>query len=445
MNQGIGLNLDHQWSDRLKSSLNLSRSTYDLTSEKDFSIVQNYSSQPNIPERERAFSAFDLENKIAGIRIDLKNEWQLADSSTITFGYTFTRDETEFALVNATRAQTDTLGNSSLADQQIGYGEWRKTLLEGTFLKAGISATHYDNTNKWYLSPRVQLNQKLSATSYLKASWSQYNQFLRQLTHENYFGEQRAVWLLSDEINIPVAQATHWMLGGNHKSGAFEFDIELYYKNLKGVVDYAILMPGFTGNVSGLPTGTDFRLFFGEGISKGIDFMVKRNGQYYTSWLSYTLSKTEQTFEMINQGNPIPGQDDRRHQLKWVNIWEKDNWSFAANYIFATGDPYLNLDQLNNDRRDRRASSFDAILARNKAYHRMDVSAYYSFKINKLKARFGGSVYNLLDFRNVRSRQFLFSLPERDNRNSTTLRNRVIGTEFEMLGRILNLEFKMAF
>jgi len=112
---------------------------------------------------------------------------------------------------------------------------------------------------------------------------------------------------------------------------------------------------------------------------------------------------------------------------------------------FCDRRSFLDLDQLNNTRRDRRAASFNDLLARNKAYHRIDVSAYYNFKINTLKARLGGSIYNLLDTRNIRSRQFVFSLPEREGGSANSLRNRVIGTEFEMLGRILNLEFKIDF
>ena len=65
-----------------------------------------------------------------------------------------------------------------------------------------------------------------------------------------------------------------------------------------------------------------------------MDLLLKRNGKNYTGWLAYTLSKTEQTFPMMNRGVPIPSEGDRRHQLKWVNNWNWDKWAvFSKLYI----------------------------------------------------------------------------------------------------------------
>ena len=125
-NQGVGLGVTHQWSTQLNSTLNISRSSYKLASEKDFSFTQNYSFGPPQEERVRALSAFDLENNIAGARIDLKNEWLTRDSTQLTFGYTFSNDETQFRFINQTRNKGDTLGGTNNAAQHILYGEWRK-------------------------------------------------------------------------------------------------------------------------------------------------------------------------------------------------------------------------------------------------------------------------------------------------------------------------------
>ena len=124
-----------------------------------------------------------------------------------------------------------------------------------------MSGTYYHKTQKWYYSPRIQINQRFHEQTHLKASWSQYNQFVRELTHENYFGEQKSVWLLSDELNIPVAKSTHWMVGMNQKLGEFEMDVEFYFKKMEGMVNYAIIEPGFNGMNFGLPEGNGFSVF----------------------------------------------------------------------------------------------------------------------------------------------------------------------------------------
>ena len=60
-----------------------------------------------------------------------------------------------------------------------------------------------------------------------------------------------------------------------------------------------------------------------------------------TGWLSYTYSKTTQTFADLNFGKSFPFTYDRRHNLSVVGIFELNKkWNFSADFVFNTGSAF---------------------------------------------------------------------------------------------------------
>ncbi|HRI61909.1 MAG TPA: TonB-dependent receptor, partial [Saprospiraceae bacterium] len=101
-----------------------------------------------------------------------------------------------------------------------------------------------------------------------------------------------------------------------------------------------------------------------------------------TGWVSYTWSKTTQTFPDLNFGHPFPFTYDRRHNLSVVGIFELNKkWSLSADFVFNTGSAFTIASgrvPVFND-----GSLYDGIYydftSRNNYrlgdYHRLDVSA----------------------------------------------------------------------
>ena len=442
-NFGIGLNYIRDWNSKWSSTFNLSRSSYHFSSERVFALTQNSSSGNTNQENFRVLSGFLLDNQISGLRFDWKHDYTLHPDHKFTFGYSFVQDETSADVKNIARNGRDSFQNKGMANQHILYKNWQASFFDKLFVSAGLSTTYYSANEAIYFSPRFQFNYQLPLNTAIKGAWSYNNQFLRQLVHENYWGESRNIWILSKD-EIPVATSSNFMLGANYKKGEIEIDLELYHKQLGGVANYLIFTPGFNADQPGLPENNNFRFFYGEGRVRGLDLMIKKSGKKYTTWIAYTLSKNENRFESINKGNYYSSQDDKRHQFKLANLYKHKKWSFSANYIFASGTPYLDLSTLNDRPQNRTEINIEDRLKRVQDYHRIDIGAYFNFPINKSKAQIGLSVFNLLNTQNVQQPQFLFSFKEKDRENRG-LRNTVVGTELQMLGRTPNLEFKISF
>ena len=110
--------------------------------------------------------------------------------------------------------------------------------------------------------------------------------------------------------------------------------------------------PGFQEAIN-LPKDRNYHIFSGTGSVNGMDAMLQYENRNYTGWIAYTLSESKRSFDNIRNGISFPAQDDRRHQLKWVNNLRFGRFDISANYIFSSGRPYVDLSKIgsNNDRK----------------------------------------------------------------------------------------------
>jgi outer membrane receptor protein involved in Fe transport len=87
-------------------------------------------------------------------------------------------------------------------------------------------------------------------------------------------------------------------------------------------------------------------------------------------------------------------------------MYAKGNWNFSLVYLFSTGQPYILMNRAIEEQ------AVQQIFRRLPHYHRVDVSANYSFRINKARFRVGLSIINLLDRQNyydIDRRNLLFN------------------------------------
>lgn len=442
-NEAVGLNLNRQWSERWRSSLNISQSVYETNSSDRFSILRTNRFQQ---EQERVIPLSSKDNSIQGYRLNLKNEWQPSNDRKLTWGYTLTSDEVDFDLINASgKAERRFNWNDQAVRHRI-YGEYQQAISANWQLGVGLNGTRYEKNKQWYFSPRISSSLEINDQFSLKASWSLYFQFLRQLYHEDVFGNNQAIWLLASPeefaqgITIPVASSKHFMIGGSWKRGSWELDVELFNIDRTGVLEYALLRPGFDLNNSGFINSNSFAIFEGEGQTKGIDFLLKTSANKYRAWLAYTLSSSTITLPRVNFGQPYASPEDSRHQLKFINEYEwSPKWSVSLSYIFASGLPYLDFSQLNQSTPTRRLLFYDTFLERYADYHRVDFGINFRTSITagtSLELTF--SIFNLFDRRNVKYRQFVFAIPNEEV-------SEVLGTELTLLPRIFNFGLNFNF
>jgi hypothetical protein len=129
----------------------------------------------------------------------------------------------------------------------------------------------YHNQLFQSVKPRLALRYRLQESIALRASYSRQNQYLHLLVTSN--------------VGIPL---DFWVAASS------------------------LIRP---------QSGDD--VFTGNGRAYGLEIILKKNYGKLTGWASYTLGRSERTFDAINHGKTFPARFDRRHDL-----------SIAASYAF---------------------------------------------------------------------------------------------------------------
>ena len=145
----------------------------------------------------------------------------------------------------------------------------------------------------------------------------------------------------------------------------------------------------------------------------GIDILVKKKINKFRTWLGYSYSKNDFEFPDLQQ-NKFPGNFDQRHVISWTNTYKYKQLQFSLGWQFATGRPYTEVVNFNNDELIFGQQNNRRLLS----YHKLDASAFYDFyfdKSDKIKARLGVSIINLYNRDNEIDRNFALREDINDN------------------------------
>ena len=247
--------------------------------------------------------------------------------------------------------------------------------------------------------PRMGLVYKLSDNSSVKANYAHNVQFM-QLANNSASGSPLDVWF-SASPNVKPQQVDMFSIGyfRNFKHNMFETSAEIYYKNLKDVIDFAdfaelMLNPHLEGEVR---TGT--------GKAYGMELMVRKNTGRLTGFTNYTLSRSERTIPEINNGKTYLAPYDKTHVFNIVMNYEiSPKINVSANWIFATGNPTT----YPTGRMEIEGQYFPIYSGRNEYrmpnYDRLDFSLNYipnPASKKKWKSEWNLSIYNVYGRKNA--------------------------------------------
>ena len=257
--------------------------------------------------------------------------------------------------------------------------------------------------------PRLSMRVTTGPNSSIKAGYSENYQYVH-LASLSASTAPTDVWVPSSDVVKPQ-WGRQWSTGyftdiGKNKN--WETSIELYYKDLENLVEYAEnTLP--TDNIG---TNTDNNLVFGTGWSYGAEFFLKKRTGRINGWIGYTWSKTERQFEELNNGDIFPAKFDRRNDLSLVIDYTlNEKWRFGGVFVYATG----NSISLPIQRYMVEGRITDLFGSRNgyrmADYHRADISATFTPKKkekNKNKKTENSWVFSVYNIYNRANPYFLF-------------------------------------
>ncbi len=428
-NSILSLNWSHVFSNKLFGvfSLNNSRYTYNISSEKDiynsFELLHNI----NFTELKSRLTWYpgyshqvEMGMDIARYSLTPGELRPLNDSSIVIatlidrqnalLPALFISDEiklTNMLTLNAGLRLSSffATGPATVFDYHPDFSKSSSTIIDTSFYSSGQGI-------KKYFEPelRISLNYLFGAASSLKLNYNSTTQFIHQLSNTAAISPTD-IWVLSDAHILPQ-KGKQVAIGFYTKliNKTIDVSIEGYYKTIDNMIDFK------GGAKLLLNENIETDIINTIGRARGVELMIRKDKGRMNGWIGYTYSRTELKSDTpfikdeVNKGEWFPANYDKPHDLSVVfNYIFSRRFSLSTIYAYSTGRPitypiasytYAGNNILHySDRNKYRVPD----------YSRLDVSFTISgnLKLNKLAhSTLTFSVYNLLGRDNVYSIYF---------------------------------------
>lgn len=257
---------------------------------------------------------------------------------------------------------------------------------------------------------RVSLNFRITDKNSFKINYNRTRQYLHMLSNSASISPTDT-WKLCDyylkpEIGDQIAVGFYEMLFSNN----FETSAELYYKEIKNMVDFK----GGTDII--MDENIEKDIVNVKGKAYGLELVLKKTEGKIRYSIGYTYSRTfirsltNFSEEIINSGKWFPANFDKPNDLVITfNYLFSRRYSFSSNYTWSTGRPITYPVATYNMYDDVLVHYTDRNKYRIPDYSRLDLS--FTIRGNLRAHRLAHpnwtfSVYNLLGRQNVYSIYF---------------------------------------
>lgn len=168
-----------------------------------------------------------------------------------------------------------------------------------------------DPSWKWRVNPEAGVLAKLNLTDWLAAEAT------ADWTAQYYHTLEGIPLGWSVDLLVPTStarppeKAQQFYAGLFASFGEHRITVGAYDKRMKNLVYFADASQLFSPAIA----GWSHNIKVGTGTSRGIEFLYEKDGERLDWRVAYTLSKTDRTFEEVNDGLTFPAKFDRRHIL----------------------------------------------------------------------------------------------------------------------------------
>jgi len=396
-NLGSNLKLSSTWNDKFNTEAKLYFSEYDL----------QYDQSTDNGSVEKA-------NNVKEFGASFHTNWNLSKNVIFSNGYQFFSNQVSYLLEDSNFSESS---NENSPTHSI-FSQLNYSKENSWYIDLGIRAANYINSQSVFIEPRLYAEYSATDHLRLKASAEIKNQAVSQIIEFTTldFGLENQVWALSSEEGLPILKSNQLAFGFLFSKSGWNIDVDTYYKDIKGLTS---LTKGFESTTSNLSEGNS--------ITKGIDVLTKKKIGNYSTWLGYTYSSTNFTFDELNQGNSFRGNNDVTHSLSWSHFYQWKKLQFSLGWKYRTGIPYT--EALGTTMLDgAEVINFAAINGKTLPdYHRMDFAIVYDFdfakKEKQVRGKLGFSLLNVYGRQNLLSRNSnLYVVIDQNGQESVELR-----------------------
>jgi len=238
--------------------------------------------------------------------------------------------------------------------------------------------------------PRMNLKYNINTCHNIKAGFGMASQNLHAIRSNSTSFPFDRYALTSAFVKPETAMQYSLGYNGMTRSGDFDWQAEVYYKDIHNVYDFR----------DGRSTFSDISLeniiLGGKGRSYGAEFMFRKNTGRLTGWISYTVSRTQTKIPGINGGKWYDATNDRRHDFSITAIYRlTDRWNLSGSWIYSSGQP-ITAPDVKYEIGGETCYYYSARNAyKTPATHRLDIAATYTHVGKKFTSEWAFGIYNV--------------------------------------------------
>jgi hypothetical protein len=367
LQKGASLEIGKDSKNGMSTQLSMSFSELDARYENEQKAIDTFNNTPWKSTSQKTF------NSTRESKIKLKSTWAVNKHHQL---------EGALAWVgNSSSWDEDTSGvdyiNQNIHGSHITLMAQDRMTFNRFRLIPGIRFTHLPYPDKFYAEPRISASYKITEGLNLNLSAGLYRQFLTKNSVKDEYGNYRYMWTVANDLEYPVLRARHILASITLEKNQTQASFSPFSKKTKGITRYVNFLARDTETISE-----------GHSTSYGFDIYLKQNFFGHTAWVSYTLSKTEETFDHFPDNVYTYAPQDQRHELKLATMLNFDPVYFSASYIYGSGYAIPKIDRF-------------GIQYERYPYHRVDAALTTKFNFSKIYGEAGISILNVFDHENL--------------------------------------------
>ncbi len=381
--QVIGLFVDHQWSDRHKTTAKISVNQYRIDA-----LNQEFFSNQTLKQ----------DNKVLDLDTYITHELNL-EGHKFKATYNFN----EIGIGNRQEVNTPLFFSSKkeVLRSHMMYLNWKFAPAKKPFnFSIAGRLSHYPKWNQTLAEPLLLGRYKLSKKQSLSISYEQRHQAIGQRVdlQSDFLGIEKRRWALADGQTKPLRKGDQWSLSWQYQIMDFGVNAAVYHKNVTALSAESQLFQN----------QFQFQQALGGYQTSGLELSGQKTFGLFDLWMSYTWGQNNYNFESFFPSE-FPNNVDISNQFKWalnttinqIKLSLGGHWHSGLPYTETTG--ILNINELGAFVPDYQNPNELRLMP----YFRMDFAAEYRWwsKANtEFKVNLG--LLNLADQKNILSRRF---------------------------------------
>lgn len=347
-----------------------------------------------------------LLNDIRDQKVGLEFLWNNQKDLLMNFGYDYSKKKVSYLINEFAQYEFDYFIFEELEGRFSNFFyalDWTKKKWK---LNLGARLTQFQELERWYFSPRLNLQYVINESLKLKGAVGRMHQFIGQIAQvdNNELNPNNPLWVLTNFDDGTPLTTTKYALGLLFQKDGWLLDVEYFDHNTKGINTITNKLGGIVSQIERV---------FGNTVVTGLDVLLRKRWKQYHLWMNYSYNKAVFKFPELEVPS-FPANNDFRHNWSIANTFSFHQWQITLNWQYRTGTPFSEPTAIVQDEEDFYLEFEDLNRNRYPSFSRFDLGIQYITEIPKtsIKVASSFSIINLFGEQTLFQREYFLEEDE---------------------------------